>query len=132
MSNFKSIIKSKTFIVLGSLIFIFLIVIITRQLIERHQINSEIAQLQKQASDLQKKSNDLQNFISYLNTDDYKEKTARNQLNLQKNGEFVYSFADQGNSNASPDISQAQPNNLISEQSNVSDSRKWWNYFFNN
>ena len=76
--------------------------------------------LEQQLSAQQKKNQELSDSLSYLNSDDFKEQAARQQLNLKRDGEVVYDFtqADQG-----PAPGQAQ-------QVQTGNPQKWWKYFF--
>lgn len=75
--------------------------------------------LQSQVATQQKRSQDLQDSIEYLKSEDFKDKVAREQLNLKKDGELVYNFS--------------QNNDMASEQKPVdsrTNAQKWWQYFF--
>ncbi len=121
----RGLVKNRNFIIFGSLFFIFLAVIETRQFLEERGIEKEKQGLQQQADELSKKNSDLQSSIAYLQTNDYKEKTAREQLNLRKDGEFVYSFSNQNVDGTGA----AQGSTAASDE--ISNPHKWWNYFFN-
>ena len=90
---------------------------------KRKQINNEIEALLSQERQLQQKNKDLSESLSYLTTSDYKEKIAKEQLHLKKEGELVYNFTE------------PQPTNNQNNQTNKSSSpgsraEKWWLYFF--
>jgi cell division protein FtsB len=91
-----------------------------KQLKERYVVEKEINALKDQAGQLQKDNQELQDFIAYLKTDSYRQRAIREELNLKKDGEVVYSFA--ANSKEG-DQNQAQ-------EAKVSNPNKWWNYFF--
>ncbi len=93
MSSFKEIVQSKVFVVAGSIFLVFLLVISFGQFRNRRSIQKEIDSLTKQADQIQKNNQEVSNFIAYLKTDSYKEQAARQQLNLKKEGEVVYSFS---------------------------------------
>ena len=125
MSSLKKFVSNKWFLVWGTALLVFLLVVEAKQFTQRNTINKEITDLQQQQDSLQKKNDDLQNFIAYLKTDSYKEKVAREQLNLSKNGEFVYSFSSQNSQQNTVDA------NNPSSTTDISNAKKWWNYFFN-
>ncbi|MBI3231561.1 MAG: septum formation initiator family protein [Candidatus Doudnabacteria bacterium] len=84
-------------------------------------IQAEKTSLQSQLNELEGKNQELTETLGYLNSSSYKELIARQQLNMQKQGELVYNFSDEK-------IQQsAQPLNPTAE----SNMRKWLNYFFN-
>jgi cell division protein FtsB len=85
---------------------------------KRAQIQKEINQIVQQQQALQQKNQDLATSLDLLNTQDYKEKIAREQLNLKKDGEIVVNF------------SQAQTPEQTSSQTQESNPQKWWRYFF--
>lgn len=85
-------------------------------------ITRQKQELQQQADVLQKKNNDLNQSLQYLNSGSFKESVARQQLNLKKPGEQVYTFVDAAQT--------AQPQNQASQQ--PSNAQKWLDYFFAN
>lgn len=89
-----------------------------RQWQSQRQIDLQKQSLETQASALQKKNDDLAQSLEYLSSPSFKERVAREQLNLKKDGEQVYSFSD--GPAASPG----------SGQDKVSNAQKWWDYFF--
>lgn len=88
----------------------------SENLIEKQKLS-----LQLQADSLQKKNNELSQSLQYLNSDNFKEGVARQQLNLKKQGEQVYTFADAPA--AAPSGTQA---------AGESNPKKWLDYFFSN
>ncbi len=93
-----------------------------KQLSNQKKIEAQKKSLQEQADTLTKKNNDLNESLQYLNSSDFKEKVARQQLNLKKEGETVYTFADASYVNFSNDSNSTKQSNFI----------KWWDYFFTN
>lgn len=89
-----------------------------KQLRDQNEINRQKATLQAQADAQQKKNDELNQSLSYLNSSDFKEKVARDQLGLKKQGEQVYTFA-----NAPAPAPPAQP-------PAGSNFKKWLAYFF--
>ncbi len=93
-----------------------------KQLSNQRKIEEQKTNLQQQADALTKKNADLSESLKYLNSPSFKEKVARQQLNLKKDGETVYSFADASMSNQTSVDSAGKQSNFI----------KWWHYFFTN
>ena len=87
---------------------------------DQRQIEQQKQNLQQQADALQKKNNQLTQSLEYLNSTDFKESVARQQLDLKKEGEQVYSFSNAAETAASG--AEAKGSNF----------KKWWSYFFNN
>lgn len=115
------LLKSKTatlllVLVLGAVAFI------TFQLyMQKRQVDSEIARLREQSDNLSKDNGQLSELIKYLDTPEYKEREAREKLNLKKPGEEVVVLpegSDQGQ------VASAQTETK-------SNPEKWFSYFFN-
>ncbi len=87
----------------------------------QQQIEQQTASLQQQADSLQKKNDELNQSLQYLNSPDFKESVARQDLGLKKSGEVVYSFSN-AQGGGSPQTQQAQ--------TGASNFQKWWGYFF--
>lgn len=84
-------------------------------------IESEKLSLQNQLSELEGKNQEFNRTLSYLNSDTYKELVARQQLDMQKQGEFVYSFAEAPSTSPGSLNGKDEPSNF----------QKWANYFLN-
>jgi cell division protein FtsB len=67
------------------------------------------------------KNNDLNQSMSYLNSTSFKEKVAREQLNLKKDGELAYTFTQ----------SAATTTQAVAAVDNRSNFEKWVDYFTN-
>ncbi len=94
---------------------------VAREALLRYEIKKEISSLQTQLDDLENRSAKTNNLISYLETDDYIEKEAREKLNLAQPGEKQINLVSNKNSNdfdLSSSTQQANPG-------------KWFDYFFN-
>lgn len=92
-----------------------------RQYREQRAIEKLKNDLLEQQAALMQKNQELSNSITYLNSDEFKQQVARQQLNLQKNGELVYNFTKKNvQLTATPTEQQTQQSN----------AQKWWNYFF--
>ena len=116
----KQILSSKLAAALLIILLAFLVNIKYRQWKEERSVNKLKNDLQQQAAAQQKKNQDLSDSLSYLNSNDFKEQVARQQLDLKKNGEVVYNFTEDG---AATVPSAVQPPALANPQ-------KWWRYFF--
>ena len=85
-------------------------------------IEQEKQQLQDQVAAMSKKNQELSDSLSYLNSTDFKDRVARQQLNLKRNGEVVFGFTD-----APPLTSPSASPVRVSGTSNY---EKWLEYFF--
>ncbi len=89
---------------------------------KKRQIASEIKALTGQQQSLQQKNQELAESLAYLSSGNYKERIARQQLNLKKDGEVVYNFNEPQVAGAS---TEAPPK--IGAGTRV---KEWWLYFF--
>ena len=92
-----------------------------RQYQNQAAIQKQVLDLSQQADALAKQNNQLGDLLGKINTSDFHEQIARQQLNYKKQGELVYGFGQDQGSPQSPDQSSA---------SGKSNLRMWWNYFF--
>src|SRR4051812_12789751 len=74
-----------------------------RTLVQKYRVDQQIKQLSDRANDIQGQNQQLSDLVKYLNTDQYREKAAREQLNLKKDGEVVVALPQ----NQPPDVSAA-------------------------
>ena len=78
--------------------------------------------LQQQADTLQKQNDQLTQIFQKINSSDFKEQVARQQLSYKKQDEVVYGFS----------LGSAQAGQGGPSESAKSNFRKWWDYFFLN
>lgn len=90
------------------------------------EISKEVAELQKQIDEFENKNKNLEQLAQYLQTDDFKEKEAKQKLNLVKEGEKVIIVKKSEIKKTSeedqiikPEIEIDRPNYYY-----------WWYYFF--
>lgn len=88
---------------------------------QKRQVDSEIARLTEQSNNLSRDNGQLSELIKYLDTPEYKEREAREKLNLKKPGEEVVVLPEDDNDGQ---VASAQ----AETQSNP---EKWLSYFFN-
>jgi len=133
-SNFKSMAKDAGWkIILGSRLFMFAATIIAmmvmfgyaRAYYQDYLVTQEIRNLQDQAKNLQAKKMELLEVLKYVKSDSFAEEKARTELNMVKPGEQVLVVPKaevKGN---------RQENNSMIGLSNISNYKKWWQYFTN-
>lgn len=97
---------------------------------QQYGLNKEIGELNREISELEGKSRELRGIISYLESDEFAEETARLNLNLKKEGEEVVVITGRDNG-SSPDRSGWNKDNLTKEKKDIPNPLKWWYYFFN-
>ncbi len=118
----KQTLSSKIALIALALLMIFLGNLKYKQWKSQRQIEAEKLSLQDQADRLQKKNDELNQSLQYLNSTGFKERVARDQLGLKKEGEQVYSFSD------APQVAGA----TTDKQNAPGNVQKWWDYFFTN
>ncbi|MCC7356478.1 MAG: septum formation initiator family protein [Candidatus Doudnabacteria bacterium] len=89
---------------------------------KKRQIAAEIRALTAQQESLQQKNQELAESLAYLTSGNYKERIARQQLNLKKEGEVVYNFNEPQVAGAT---TEAPPEPKVGER-----VKEWWLYFF--
>ena len=119
--TYKQFVSSKIVIALLASFLLFLCYLKWQQYKSERAVDAEKQSLISQERSLEKKNDDLNQSLSYLSTPEFKERLARQQLNLKKDGEVVYNFSEKTNE---PD-STATP---VSQDSG-SNFKKWVNYF---
>jgi cell division protein FtsB len=84
-------------------------------------IENEKNNLSQQAASLEKRNQELSQSLSYLSSSDFKEKVAREQLGLKREGEIVFDFSRSEGQTEVPSAEAA-----LKGKSNF---QKWWVYF---
>lgn len=120
--DFLDFLKSKLSTILLIIVFCAVAFITTELYMQKRQVDSEISRLQDQSSNLKKDNQQLSELIKYLDTQEYKEKEAREKLNLKRPGEEVVVLPEDSSVNGQ--VASAQ-------STNVPKPEKWFNYFFN-
>ena len=95
-----------------------------REITDTLKVKKEIAKLEQEARALESKNQDLKNIVGYLNSPAYKEKAARENLNLKSEGEVAVALpSDESSIDSQETIdgaSHGPKDNML----------KWWKYFF--
>jgi cell division protein FtsB len=90
------------------------------------KINKEIAELQEQIDEFEGKNRKLEELANYLQTDDFKEREAKEKLNLVKEGEKVVIVKKSEIEKTIDSFEEKKPEVEISR----SNYYYWWKYFF--
>lgn len=107
------------------------------------EVYAEIDRLEQKVQELQKKNNDVADVIRYLNSTDYVEAQAKEKLGLAYSDEKSIVITDEivnrlKNSAGGAEgdgfdvVNDGVDETLIAAQSERSNQRLWWDYFFNN
>ena len=119
----REILSSRITLVLLAVLLLVLGVLKYKQYQRQQAIELEKQTLMAQEDSLQKKNSELKDSLAQLSSEQYKERVAREDLNLKKEGEIVYNFSLFADNQQS-----SGPKNATEK---ISNPRKWWNYFFN-
>lgn len=119
--HFPKLFYSKWFLAAILILLVGVFVVELRQWQAREAINKEISHLEAERQALEQKNRDLEKSLSYFSSDSYKEKLAREQLGLKREGEVVINF---------PKVSNEQSSE--GEPVVRSNPQKWWQYIFLN
>lgn len=114
------------FLVLSSFVF-FVIFRMSHQAEKQNVINDEILNLQKEINQLEGENQDLNEVIGYLKTDDFKEKEAKDKLNLIKEGEKMILVKEEGPDDELDLNDSKRKTELVIYRENY---YYWWHYFF--
>ncbi len=95
-----------------------------REVYKDYKFNMEIDDLKKNIEKFKSENQQLESDLDYLDTDAYREITAKQELNLRKPGEKVFVIKDSaGNGKKSGDDEN------IPEYTNIPIYMKWWRMF---
>jgi len=128
---FQRILNSKL-VLIGSLILLVVIsVALSKAIHKRYQIQKEIKAIKEEVEEAEGKNRELSQLIGYLSTDNFREKMARQKLNLKRAGETVVAIPVLPESEKSilGNINEQEP-----EKTPVANKwdnpKKWWHYLF--
>lgn len=91
----------------------------------QNEINQEIQALQTEIDNLEQDNKDLQDLISYFQTDEFKEKEAKDKLNLVKKGEKVVLIKEKEIKREK--VVEEDKTEILVNRPNY---YYWWHYFF--
>lgn len=115
--------------VLGILVAGFVGYVATKEAFRNKKIEQEIEGLKQQAAQMRTENNRLQEKIAYFDTPEFKEKVAKEKLNLQKPDEQVVVIKP----SPKRDVAEAQPvETAVAQEQEMQkpNYQKWWDYFF--
>lgn len=113
--------SSKWFLGVGFVLLLLIALALGRETYRKYQITNEIRDQRQAIAVLEDSNQELEDYVSYLQTDNYRERVARERLGLQREGEQVVVVPEQ--------VSQEPV--LDSGDAEVSTNpKRWWRYFF--
>lgn len=119
---------TKIIIIPALLLVIFILTAVTRETYKKNQIQKEIDSLQAKAQQIEKENLAIQEKIAYFDSSNYKEKEAKDKLNLQDPGENVVVIKPSVAKEAQ--IEQKTSSDLPAGEPKIPNPAKWWDYFF--
>ncbi len=120
---------------LGKIILLILVLVacfiawsIFKQVTKNKEIEKEISQMEKEAAKINQENILTQEKISYLESRDYREREAKEKLNLKKAEEEVVVVKP---GIVKKDVAQETTENFIPQENLYTENnfKKWWNYF---
>lgn len=127
-TNASSKIFSGLFFVAGLVILVSIGISLGKETYKKRQVQKEIEGLQSQIKQLDQENGDLANLISYLSTQEFQEKEAREKLNLQKDNEQMIVLKKELAVKQESQKSSDQPEDITED--NSPNWQKWMKYFF--
>ena len=124
-SSWKIFFSSRLFMLAASIIAIMAVFGYARAYYQDYLVAQEIQHLQDQAKSLQAKKMELLEVLKYVKSDSFAEEKARTELNMVKPGEQVLVV-----SKVAATDNRQEKNNMVG-WSNISNYKKWWQYFVN-
>lgn len=120
-------------VLVGSLAILTLIgITLTKEVYRNYEINREIRVIKENVKNLELRNKELTSLLEYFETDSFREREARQKLNLQKEGEIAVAIpSSRSNTIDLKKIAQLSEQGNQPNQ-NPSNPIKWWNYFFKN
>lgn len=119
---------AKGVIFLGAAVLVFAGIASYKEISKKKQIQAEIEKLSLEAEKISRENALTQEKIAYLESPDFKEKEAKDKLNLQNLGENVVIVKP---TVASKDeVASSSPAAAVPNSPEISNFIKWWNYFF--
>lgn len=127
-STFRNVVYALVAILLLAVL-LYITYRVSNQVYRQNQINLEISNLQSNISRLNQENQDLNELIAYLQTDDFKEKEAKDKLNLIKEGEKLVLVKEKESQlvNIGQSVDESSAEVVVNHENYY----WWWYYFFN-
>lgn len=135
-SFFYRLIFSKFFLILASLLLLFLVATLVKKMAQDYGIEREVEELKSEIAELERQSNEFTELVDYLNSEQFLEEEARMKLGFGKPGEsvIVINNEEEDEQERANDTLQLNVYSKTLSQSKEAKQEKnyvlWWNYFF--
>lgn len=115
-------------LIAGTLTIIFLVAIV-RELLQGHQVRTQVRRLRDDVAAEEQRQRDLQNLLTYLQSPTFQERQARLELGLKKNGERVLVVPPNSTDTPSSATKTSPTSTTDSPATVPSNPTRWWRYF---
>ena len=124
----KFLASSKVLFLISLFILIFFSVNLTKEIIDRKDLQGDIAKLEEEITGLESRNEELAGLIDYFKSLDFVENEARTKLNLRKPGEQIIIVPEEAA--VISEASQSAATILGDQFAGLPNPTKWRNYFF--
>jgi len=117
------------FFLVGLTVLVLIGISLGKEAYRKKQIQKEIEKLETQINQLGQENSDMENLIGYLSSAEFREKEAREKLNLQKDDEKMIVLrkdAVQPKSENPDETGSTQ----AAREDHSPNWQKWWKFFF--
>ena len=125
----KRILSSKVLLLVSLFILIFFSINLSREIINRRDLQKDIDKLQTEINNLESRNTELASLIEYFKSMDFVEEVARTKLNLRKPGEHIIIVPEEQVEESG--LTKQLTSLIKTEIKTVSNPKRWWSYFFN-
>ncbi len=118
----------KFFLIPAAVALFFAGVALYGQFSKKRQVQTEINKLRNEAEKIEKENNLIREKIAYLESRDFREREAKDKLNLQNPDENLVIIKSRV-----PEIKQQEDEKMPeipNPEKKIFNPRKWWDYFF--
>lgn len=123
--GWKNFFSSKLFMLVATIVAVMVVFGYGRAYYQDYLVKQEIQSLQDQTKKLEAKKMELLEVLKYVKSDSFAEEKARTELNMVKPGEQVLVVPK------TEITGNRQENNNMVGWNNISNYKKWWQYFVN-
>ncbi|MDI6778158.1 MAG: septum formation initiator family protein [Patescibacteria group bacterium] len=120
---------SGLFFIAGLCVLVMIGISLGREAYRKKQIQKEIEGLQTEIQKMNRENTELSNLISYLSTQEFQEKEAREKLNLQKENEKMVVLRKEGEAKKGEGRNESQENTAPPEKKGPN-WKNWLEFFF--
>lgn len=124
-SSWKNFFNSRLFLLVATIVAIMVIFGYGRAYYQDYLVTQEIEHLQNEAKKLEAKKMELLEVLKYVKSDSFAEEKARTELNMVQPGEQVVVVPK------AAATENRQEKNAVIGWNNISNYKKWWQYFTN-